>query len=105
MHWPDALVLWRNAGRFATGLTRVVPDCAGGALSTASHGVLAGVTFPVWVLGGSLATASQSRKPIVNYDPARSDPRSLSPYARFPQGLPDEVDRGLLTPRRQPQPQ
>ena len=92
----SARVAWFESGHGALTLWTVI-----GALSTGSHGYLLGITLPVWVLGGTLATASQSKKPIVEYDPARSDPRSLSPYARFPQGLPAGLDLGLLTSRRQ----
>lgn len=60
-----------------------------GTLSSISHGVWLVISAPVWMIGGSLATRSQSYKPILE-DP---DTRALRRYARFPQGLPPNVSR------------
>ena len=70
-----------------------------GALSTISNGLLAGVTFPLWILGGSLATGGQSRAPLRVVD----SPDALAPlrmYARFPAGLPQNLPRTLPPKRR-----
>jgi hypothetical protein len=65
-----------------------------GTLSTASHGVGLILTAPFWVISGAASTAKQSRCGYVRYPPAiRED---FLPYARFPQGLPPEVDRSRL---------
>jgi len=68
-----------------------------GTLSTLSHGVWHGVglivSAPAWVLLGGLATAFQSRAPIVNYPQKGWDEFRL--FARFPQGLPERYDRGI----------
>ncbi len=58
----------------------------GGSLSTVSHGAFLLFSFPVWVISGSIATASQSRAPIEKYP--RKPWEELRIYARFPQGLP-----------------
>jgi hypothetical protein len=68
-----------------------------GASSTISHGYLLLVSFPVWVLGGSLAASSASRAPIVVIRP--HDPEGwthVARYARFPQGMPAALDRTML---------
>jgi hypothetical protein len=58
-----------------------------GVLSTPSHGGFLLFSFPGLVLGGSLATSSESRNGVVRY-PNQPWP-VFRPYARFPQGLPD----------------
>ncbi len=79
-----------------------------GALSTASHGVAAIVSFPVWIAVGSLSAASQSSRPIHNlpanaFDEIRPAETwdALKPFARFPAGLPAGVDRSVLRAKRQ----
>lgn len=63
-----------------------------GALSTISHGFVLILTAPVWILAGSLSTSSVSRAPMVN----AVDIEQMRPYARFPQGIPPNVDRTTL---------
>lgn len=71
-----------------------------GTLSTISHGVILIISAPLWIVSSSIAAAGASREPQVTY-PQRSQ-QELSMYARFPQGLPEGLDRSLLTlkPRR-----
>ena len=64
-----------------------------GTLSTISHGLVLILSAPVWLLAGSAAAGTQSYSPIYT-DP---DTDRLRRYARFPQGLPDTVDRNALT--------
>jgi hypothetical protein len=67
-----------------------------GVLSTPSHGWFMGLTVPLWVITGSVSSAGQS------YAPQKKYPKlswyELRQYARFPQGLPPEVDREGLRP-------
>ena len=65
-----------------------------GTVSTLSNGAFLLLTAPAWLLGGSLATASQSRRPIVRTDNAAWSELRL--YARFPQGLPPGLDLTTL---------
>ena len=66
-----------------------------GTLSTASHGVLLIISAPVWIIAGSAFTASASKTPRVR----TTEPAFLRPYARFPQGLPADLDRSSLKPK------
>lgn len=66
-----------------------------GALSTASHGLLLPLSFPVWVIGGSAAASVQSRRPVFTNPPLET----LRRFARFPQGLPPGVPRNRLRPK------
>lgn len=61
-----------------------------GTLSTISNGWFLFLTAPMWVVGGSLAAASQSRHPIIRALPPRW--MELRRFARFPQGLPPGID-------------
>jgi len=64
-----------------------------GSLSTASHGWGLLLSAPVWIIGGSLAAAAQSRKPIESFPD--SDWNELKKFARFPQGLPEEFEHNV----------
>ena len=61
-----------------------------GTLSTISNGGFLLFTAPAWQLGGWLATAAQSKRPILRSDQVPW--LDLRLYARFPQGLPPELD-------------
>jgi len=65
-----------------------------GIYSTISHGLLLQLSFPIWILTGSMSSSIQSRKPIILYPNLPFD--DFVPFARFPQGLPDELKRGSL---------
>jgi hypothetical protein len=67
-----------------------------GALTTISNGAFLIVTAPAWVIGGSLAAASQSRIPLRSLPPARWT--DLASFARFPQGMPAPVTLQGLSP-------
>jgi hypothetical protein len=68
-----------------------------GTLSTASHGAFLIISAPVWVIAGTGATASQSRAPQTIVTPATWE--TARAYARFPQGLPEGLDRSSLRPK------
>ncbi len=71
-----------------------------GSLSTISNGAFLVFTFPLWIIGGSLATAGQSRAPLRRVDRAPTWD-AVRMYARFPGGLPANLPRTLPPkPRR-----
>jgi hypothetical protein len=51
-------------------------------------------TLPVWIIAGTLATASQSRAPLRPVHD-RAGWSALGRYARFPGGLPANLPRTL----------
>lgn len=65
-----------------------------GSISAISHGFGLILSFPVWVIGGSVAAGGQSRAPLLGVDlPSGWD--VVRPYARFPGGLPANLPRTL----------
>jgi len=66
-----------------------------GTLSTLSHGLFLPLSAPVWIIGGSVATSSQSRRPVFTNPPLET----LRRFARFPQGLPPNLARDQLRPK------
>jgi len=69
-----------------------------GALSTISHGGFLIITLPMWIIGGSVASGSESRAPLEGVR-RWSEWSELRMYARFPQGIPESLDRRVLRPR------
>jgi hypothetical protein len=70
-----------------------------GTLSTMSHGFLLVLTAPVWIIAGSIAIASETRHVHLDY-PEDETLEDISHWARFPQGIPPNVDEeALLVPR------
>lgn len=57
-----------------------------GTMSTLANGWYLVLTAPMWIIGGTAATAGRSRDPVVGID--RDEWAEAIPYARFPQGLP-----------------
>jgi hypothetical protein len=70
-----------------------------GCLSTGSHGMLAGISLPTWILAGSILTGTQSHQPVEKYPKVKWN--SFKKFARFPQGLPPDVDLDSLKPKPQ----
>lgn len=68
-----------------------------GAFSTASHGWAAGLSLPLWIIIGTTTTASQSHAPNYTY-PSRSW-EEIKMFSRFPQGLPEGLDRSKILPK------
>ncbi|HEX4935450.1 MAG TPA: hypothetical protein VFV33_19855 [Gemmatimonadaceae bacterium] len=67
-------------------------------LATISNGFLLILTLPTNLIVGSVATASQSREPLVDVTrPTQWD--DVRRYARFPAALPDPLPRTLPTKR------
>lgn len=71
-----------------------------GVLSTVSHGFVLILSAPVWIITGSITTATQSHQPESVYP--RVGWAAIAPYARFPQGLPPGIDLARLTPEPLP---
>ena len=67
----------------------------GGTISTLTHGFILLLTAPfLWWLGGGIATSAQSEYPIIRY--SKNNMEKLNLYARFPQGLPEGIDRKTI---------
>ncbi len=69
-----------------------------GSLATLSHGLILGLSLPVWLIAGPIATGAASRAPIVKDDHPGAWVR-MAMFARFPAGLPDGLDRSALRGR------
>ncbi len=67
-----------------------------GMVSTISNGYFLIFTAPLWLIGGSISVRIQGELPIVELPAV---PSQLSPYARFPQGMPPGVDLWALKPK------
>lgn len=69
-----------------------------GSLATISNGYFALITFPLWLLVGSISAADESRAPLESVS-QESEWVEMRTFARFPQGMPQGLDRGVLRPR------
>lgn len=67
---------------------------AGGLLTTPSHGWFLALSVPLWIITGTVAAIGQSYVPIEKL-PVESW-KDLRKFARFPQGLPEGLDRRTL---------
>lgn len=70
-----------------------------GTVSTVSHGVVAIISAPVWMLIGGSITNAGARSSEINVPGRGRSWDSVKPYARFPQGLPADFDRSSIRPR------
>jgi hypothetical protein len=91
---PKAAVQRATVAAFDAQWGRLAVWTLVGSLSTLSHGVGLLISLPVWVIGGSLATASASRAPLHDDEPWQD----VQKFARFSQGLPPGLDRATLRP-------
>lgn len=66
-----------------------------GTLSTISHGYFLSLTAPAWLLIGGASVHANEQGGRIRYPSAHSL-RELSMYARFPQGMPSNLDRERL---------
>ena len=64
-----------------------------GTLLTASNGMFAVISMPIWIIAGTTSAVAQSTAP------RERSLRALQRYARFPQGLPPGLDRRTLEPK------
>ena len=75
----------------ASGLGWYVPL---GTLSTLSNGWFLVFTAPMWIIGGTIAAISRSYDPIIDYPDKLL--KQFVPFARYPQGLPPDLDRRAI---------
>jgi hypothetical protein len=68
-----------------------------GVVSTISNGWLLGITAPLWIITGIVASSNESRAPLRDVPPLEW--ANLAAYARFPQGLPPGIDLGEIRPK------
>jgi hypothetical protein len=66
-----------------------------GNLSTISNGVFGLITGPMWLVGGTISASLRSFTPVFDYTGASCD--DMLPFARFPAGMPEQVDRSTIT--------
>ena len=62
-----------------------------GTVSTISNGLFLIFTMPMWLIGGTIAGSTQSYIPIIDYPD--EDFKEFSKFSRFPQGLPEKINR------------
>lgn len=67
-----------------------------GSVGTLSHGYHSILSLPVWILTGTLATGSAARAGRIKQKAPYLDWRQFAVWARFPQGLPRDLDRDGL---------
>lgn len=70
----------------------------GGSVSTVTHGFFAVFSLPLWLLTGIPATVGESTRD--RYEAENPEPNywsDVNKFARFPQGLPANIDPGTLT--------
>lgn len=70
-----------------------------GALSTLSHGGWAILSMPLWLATGLSTTRGAARASEINFPSRQQTWKDAVPFARFPQGLPANLDRNQLTGR------
>jgi hypothetical protein len=68
-----------------------------GVVSTISNGYLLGITAPLWIITGIVASSNESRASLRGVPPLVW--ADLAAYARFPQGLPPGIDLGEIRPK------
>jgi len=66
-----------------------------GAVSAFSHGFFVLITGPTWIVASTAGAANASVAPRT----MSTSPTALNMYARFPQGLPSDIDRTTIRPK------
>ncbi len=99
---PTATVKKGRLARYRSDAGAVAGFTALGVVSTVSNGFLLGLTAPLWIITGTVAASSESRAPFRDVPPLGW--ADLAAYARFPQGLPPEIDLGEIRPKPSPGP-
>lgn len=69
-----------------------------GTLSTYFNGIFIVYTFPMWIIGGSIILIRRLCEPIIDYPKHKWD--SFAKFARYPQGLPIDIDRSQIRIKR-----
>jgi hypothetical protein len=98
--WVGVAIADVEGGRFEAyhpALGGLVAWTVLGTVSSISHGLGGAVSVPVWIVVGSIATASASGSGLrsVPNDPGESW-SEIGKFARFPQGLPPGLDRSSI---------
>jgi hypothetical protein len=91
---PRATVRHAQIAFYQSQWSQLVLWTALGSLSTISNGLLLVFTFPTWVIGGTIAGASESRAPLREVT-RPEDWDTVRMYARFPAGLPENLPRRI----------
>ena len=94
---PTSTVKKGRVARYRSDAGAVAGFTALGVVSTISNGFLLGITAPLWIITGIVASSNESYAPLRGVPPlAWAD---LAAYARFPQGLPPGIDLGEIRPK------
>jgi hypothetical protein len=94
---PKMSITMANLTRYISGHWVLIPWTLLGFVSTLSHGYFLVFTAPAWILFGSISTIAQSRAPQMT-KLRKTSWDKFAQYARFPQGLPPNLDRQSLVP-------
>jgi hypothetical protein len=94
---PTSTVKEGRVARYRSGAGAIAGFTALGVVSTISNGFLLGITAPLWIITGVVASSSESRAPLRDVPPLAW--ASLAAYARFPQGLPPGIDLAEIRPK------
>jgi hypothetical protein len=95
---PVAQIVRAEVTGFDSRPANVIAAAGLGVLTTLSNGVYLIFTAPAWLITGAVASSSQARLSRVEARVPNLAP--LAHYARFPQGLPPDVDMTTLRPRQ-----
>jgi hypothetical protein len=57
-------------------------------------------SMPMWLKGGPIVASNRSYEPIIDYP--EKPLKEFAPFARFPQGLPPGLDRGMIRMKVRP---
>lgn len=69
-----------------------------GGAATISNGAFLLFTAPMWAIGGGFATRAENAASRIEVPPRSW--ADAAAFARFPQGIPPDLDREALTPKR-----
>jgi hypothetical protein len=94
---PTSTVKQGRVARYTSQAGAVAGFATLGVVSTISNGFLLGITAPLWIITGIVASSNETRAPLRSVPPlAWAD---VAAYARFPQGLPPGIDFAEIRPR------
>jgi hypothetical protein len=94
---PTSTVKQGLVARYNSEAGSIAGFTALGVMSTISNGYLLGITAPLWIITGVVASSNESRAPLHGVPPLVW--ADLAAYARFPQGLPPGIDLGEIRPK------
>lgn len=94
---PTSTVKDARVARYRSDAGAIAGFTALGVVSTISNGYLLGITAPLWIITGIVASSNESRAPLRGVPPLGWP--DLAAYARFPQGLPPGIDLGEIRPK------